>query len=1363
MQAQVEQFEISYPFKGLTTVVNFDNQGYLWFPNSNRTDYYRYYGQGIDELGLPELLNIQSEHYLTDRAIFVDALLLLKREGRLSLFDLQSQSIVSNWEFPSDLFIDYIHTDDKGVIWVFTQNKKNKTRPVFKSTNGKDYELIFDLFVHLGDKQISWWSGLSDAEGVFYFHDKLGDLLLINAQGERQDLYLADPKKYEDKYDCSVFRLDNKNNLWRHHHQEFAIYNEQLGKFITHPLSNKLDSYSDCPDFFKLGFEINFIWTDYQGRQWLGGADSNLYMYDRAKDELTFFGKTIVDELGGKGGEIHSFIGDGIGNFYGAKRGGVFKFSEQQSYFESYVVNTKNKKHPIYNKLPEQVISYMGEEHFTNANITSINEDQNEDLFFTDYRFVYKLNTATGEEVILPIFTPQSKIGVFFVNDNQLISSRGFVVHFDEQYKLIPHSYSPMSVLGNIFEQKSGTIWFTGFQKSDFKLAQYTGLFAQVDSQTLAFSGNYIDPAGKVNFDQISIQSIDEDQDENLWLGTRTGIYKIITAEDGRVQSLGGTFLYKQTEITFAPQIGINAQTLQDKHIGIQTKYELAVLNGETKELEQYVSVEKLGLKEIFSAYFVNDSIVWFSSTSGLNYLEFATNKTLHFSTNEGFNGTNADVIKPLKNGKLAVGTSNGLYVFQPDLLLMEFAQKELQLKKSTLSLNAYSYLHGDSDTIQKTQFFTSNFTPLELTHQDRMLSFDFALLDFKNPKQHQFSYWLQGYDRQWSSPSTDSNIKFTSLPAGKYMLKVRANNGNGIWSDHVLSIPIHIQPAWYKTWWFFIGSILAFLALAFLLFRYYLSIAKKRLNLELQQKEATRIKELDEVKNLFFTNITHEFKTPLTVIMGVNDYSDAQEEEKSLIRNNSNHLLDLINQLLDLSKIESKEIKLSFSQGNIIPYLKYLTSSFHSMASDKNIQLYFYTDLGELVINYDETRIQQIIYNLLSNALKFTTAGGSVFMAVKKINLSGHPQLSITIKDTGCGIPEKELPFIFDHFYQVSNPITKIGEGTGVGLALSRGLLHLMNGEIQVQSKLNHGTEFTVLLPIQTEWSEDLVPSSFVRDNMPSDSMLSQVIASKETTDRSEANKSTDSKNELPILLLIEDHPDVVTYISSLLKDSYQVVICRNGAAGIEKAIEIIPDIIISDVMMPIKNGYEVCETLKQDHKTDHIPIILLTAKSRIEDKLEGLKFGADAYLKKPFNKEELFIRLEQLLLVRKKIQERYIEELKQVKSSEVPPKDEFAYKLKQIVLDHLADTNFGVPELATALLMSQSQIFRKTKAILGLTPLLFIRSLRLAKAKELLKNNALNISEVATQSGFASPNYFSRSFQNEFGTSPSDFRKRL
>ena len=529
----------------------------------------------------------------------------------------------------------------------------------------------------------------------------------------------------------------------------------------------------------------------------------------------------------------------------------------------------------------------------------------------------------------------------------------------------------------------------------------------------------------------------------------------------------------------------------------------------------------------------------------------------------------------------------------------------------------------------------------------------------------------------------------------------------------------------------------------------------------EKKQLEANRLKELNEFKARFYTNITHEFRTPLTVIMGMAENIKNHEAETTLIRRNSQNLLRLINQLLDLSKLESGALALKKVHQDIIVYLQYLTESFYSAATQKNIRLLFYSEEKAVMMDYDEEKIQQIVYNLLSNALKFTGKHGQIIFFASKIEQDGQPFLRLIVRDNGIGIPPESIDHIFDRFYQVDRAGNMGEASTGIGLALTKELVELMKGRIAVQSQVGEGTEFVLFLPIEAE----VPPTAEVavaeqgavrKTEQPTQSNI-ELIQQAEAVDEGEASYQT----ALPELLIIEDNPDIITYIKTILKDNYNIHTARNGALGIEKALEIIPDIIISDVMMPEKSGYEVCETLKQDERASHIPIILLTAKATQADKVEGLKYGADAYLSKPFDKEELLIRLKKLVASRRQLQQRYASGATAYQSAEPSVDDIFLQKLWEHIQANLSDAEFGVAQLAEAVLMSQMQLYRKLKALTGKTPSQFIRSYRLQKGLELLQKGELTISEIAYETGFTDPSYFSRVFHTEFGKPPSEIIK--
>ena len=526
------------------------------------------------------------------------------------------------------------------------------------------------------------------------------------------------------------------------------------------------------------------------------------------------------------------------------------------------------------------------------------------------------------------------------------------------------------------------------------------------------------------------------------------------------------------------------------------------------------------------------------------------------------------------------------------------------------------------------------------------------------------------------------------------------------------------------------------------------------------KQLEADRLKELNEFKARFYTNITHEFRTPLTVIMGMSDNIKKHEKEKTLIQRNSRNLLRLINQLLDLSKLESGTLSLNQIHQDIIIYLQYLTESFYSTAAQKNIRLLFHSEEKTVMMDYDEEKIQQIVYNLLSNALKFTKDHGQIIFHASTIEQAGRPFLKLKVKDNGVGIPAGDLNYIFDRFYQVGQPKNSKEGSTGIGLALTKELVELMEGRIAVESQLGEGTEFIFYLPIQAKAKPLSVEQNEVQPLESPVLANIDLIDSTEFPDEAFEETVASQLPTLPTLLIIEDNQDIITYIRTIVSGKYQTHTAMNGVLGIDKALEIIPDIIISDVIMPEKNGNEVCEALKQDERTSHIPIILLTAKASQQDKLDGLKYGADAYLTKPFDKAELMVRLEKLVAIRRQLQDRYANGTT-TQTGEPSVDDLFLQKLWEHILVNLSDAEFGVVQLADAIPMSQMQLYRKLKALTGKTPSQFIRSYRLQQGLELLQKGELIISEIAYEVGFTDPSYFSRVFHKEFGKSPSDFMK--
>lgn len=589
------------------------------------------------------------------------------------------------------------------------------------------------------------------------------------------------------------------------------------------------------------------------------------------------------------------------------------------------------------------------------------------------------------------------------------------------------------------------------------------------------------------------------------------------------------------------------------------------------------------------------------------------------------------------------------------------------------------------------------------------------------------------------------------------------------------------------------LGLIAGAFALLFLLALAY-AIYKSR---QRAQAEADRVKELDAFKSKFYTNITHEFRTPLTVILGMiqqikENPKKNLDEGVTLIERNGKNLLNQINQILDLSKLETKSFNLNPVTDDLVSFVRYAAMSFQSNANSQNLSLRFFTPLEKLTAQFDPDAMQKIVQNLVSNALKFTPSAGEV-----KVYLTQNgDNIELKVQDTGVGIAEAELPHIFDRFYQVENPADKTQEGTGIGLAYVQELVRVMKGNISVESQVGVGTEFVVTLPLVVEGGGGGVasapPSPLKGELRPKINQKDSSLMNENTRDIVSASKaiaggsspsgaggahgakpthhSPLTTNNSPQLLIIEDNPDVVAYLKNCLADQYQIDIAYNGKIGIEKAVENIPDLIITDVMMPEVGGYEVCDTLKNDERTSHIPIIMLTAKADMASKIAGLKRGADVYLSKPFDKEELLTRMEMMVERQRKLATYFANALQNgvaenatetIEAEVIEMEDVFIQKVKSIVEKNYRDEGFGLPQLCSKIGMSRSQLFRKMKALIGASPSGFIRDYRLTKAKELLEKGEMNVSEVAWETGFTNLAHFSKVFQEKFGMPPSAINK--
>jgi signal transduction histidine kinase/DNA-binding response OmpR family regulator/ligand-binding sensor domain-containing protein len=893
--------------------------------------------------------------------------------------------------------------------------------------------------------------------------------------------------------------------------------------------------------------------------------------------------------------------------------------------------------------------------------------------------------------------------------------------------------------LNDIQEDPAGNLWISTY---------YGGLLVYNPDEKSLLHYLSEDPAKGIT-SQAQIETMHMARDGRIWLGTiNFGIY---------------IFDPETREFSTYPYYGISDKGLiEDRVHGICEDREGRIWVGfytkGIQVIDPLLDPDQPQVRLDRQTGLLNEQILairsdlnrdmWVQTQGGVFKYDYDANRFTLFSDKEGLTGyLNPAGFEVIRTGELCIGGSEGFYVLHP-------GNEYINGLPPKVRLTGFRIGEKDYDPGKRIDFIEQ----LILPFRDNFFTLTFSGMNFQLPEKNQYAYRLRGVDPDWVITGERHHASYTNVLEGSYLFEVKAANNDGIWSESTAAIQIQINPPWYR-------SVLAyafyglFIVLVFLLILFY---QRKRWELKTQLKlkaeEARRLQELDQAKSRIYTNITHEFRTPLTVILGMVEQIKIDPGKKlgeriDVIRRNSKSLLQLINQMLELSKLESGYLRLNWVHDDITRYIGYLTESFHSYANDKGIHLNFYAEGEPIEMDYDPEKIDRIFSNLLSNALKFTPEYGKVMVVARRISRERKDVAEIEVRDNGKGISEEDLHKIFDRFYQTDDSGTREQGGTGIGLALVNELVRLLQGEILVESEPGKGTCFTVRLPVLHTASKKHTLETL------SEPVIEEPVSGKRHHDM----LSDHGRQEKPMVLIIEDNNDVVYYLRNILEDRYEVHRAPDGIEGVRKANEIIPDVIISDVMMPGMDGFEVCETLKNSEPTSHIPIIILTAKASDEDRLAGLRKGADAYLKKPFSSEELLIRLEKLIAIREQIRHHYsnYHEHGRIYNEQTSSEAKFIDKLQKTVESNLADEQFDIIRLCRAMGMSRSQLHRKIKALLDTTPALYIRAIRLEKAKFLLASTEKTISEIAYETGFKSPSYFAYSFNENMGESPTNFRE--
>ena len=754
---------------------------------------------------------------------------------------------------------------------------------------------------------------------------------------------------------------------------------------------------------------------------------------------------------------------------------------------------------------------------------------------------------------------------------------------------------------------------------------------------------------------------------------------------------------------------------------------------------------------------------LWLSTNRGLCRFDSRTFEIRNYTTDDGLPSEefNRYHDAALPDGRLVFGGIGGYTVFDPANVSDDPDKPTVALTALRINNQPVAPLAPNSPltrTIDQTN-------ELRLRHDQNFISLDFAALQFNKNGKNQYRYKLTGLDKDWIYSTNHTTATYTNLPPGTYTFVVNASNTSGVWSPATRSVMLVVEPPFWATWWAYTLYVLLGLGGIALFLRVRVNRIRLQSQIQLREQESDQLKQLDVVKSRFFANITHEFRTPLTLILSpldqlLRDITDVQQHYRlSLVHRNANRLLRLINELLDLAKLEAGNLTVTSSPGNLTDFVTRTVQTFDGQAQSKRIALTVSSTLPQDQYWFDADKLETILNNLLANALRFTPEAGSVTVTLTapqpapfRANMA-YPSgttadtVRVQISDTGRGIPIDELTHVFNRFYQAHAPDGQSMGGSGIGLALVKELAELMQGRITAQSQPDAGSTFTVELPLRPVLSEG-TPGNTTDADQPALSDKTLVT------------------DQLAHILVVEDNDDIADYLVHILGEFWPVRRASTGRMGVKAALNDVPDLIISDVLMPDFDGYELCRQLKADPATSHVPILLLTAKTAVESRLEGFSAGADDYITKPFQVEELLGRVRNRLRQQHRQQQHNRKLLLReghLPNTDAPPKpeDEFLNQLYTALEARLDDSSFGVEALADAVGFSRMHLNRKVKTLTGFTPVELIRVVRLNRAAELL-TTGVSVSEVADRVGFDTPAYFSKVFKDYHHQTPSEFSEK-
>ncbi len=1126
--------------------------------------------------------------------------------------------------------------------------------------------------------------------------------------------------------------LSAKNQLWLGYGQGLSKFNKQKGAFENFKLNNHIS----------IQISVRSICEDYRGALWIG-TYKGLHILNPDRTRIK---SVLHDENNRKSlsqNSIYKIMQDSRGDMWiGTWAGGINFFDRSYDNFKQLSSGAHK------NMLNYKVISAIIE----------------------------------GDNNTLWLGTEGGGINVY---DRKKGTFRYFLHNPTNKQSISSNNVKSM------LKDHLGNYWIgthdggLNFLNPHNKPYSFTHLNQKIDSSSL--------------ISDCRILTLLEDVNHNIWIGTQTNglilyntktkkfykqqsqfksITSIVQSSTSSVLLLGGNKGFEN--------ININSLKIQSVHLEDTKQTEnnpMSVncifedenknywIGTEGKGLYYYDTKSKQSIKygiaqglpnEVIYAIVPDDNNhIWISTNNGISRLNLFTKKISNFDESDGLqsNEFNYGAFLKTATGELMFGGTNGLNYFNPSKIIENTFIPSVDIFALKVSNKEYLKI-------------TDSIKSIDLNYDQNDFSFDFTALSYSQSNKNNFAYKLVGFDPTWNYIGNKKTATYTNLDEGDYVFKVKASNNNGLWNEKGATIKIKIAPAPWKKWWAYLIYLVIIITIIYILRLLLLTRNKERNELKQEKLDKEKLEEVNKLKLRLFTNISHDFRTPLTLIAGpVEQLLKVKKQDPTVKRNletiqrNTNILLQLINELLDFRKSESGKLALYASNNDIISFTENIKLSFEELALQRNISYTFTHSLSKLEVWFDKVKFKKILFNILSNAFKFTSDDKQIAIHISQ--LPGRKKTSpgfvkIEITNYGKIIPKKHIKFVFDRFFQVDQQHSQ--SGTGIGLSLVKSLVLLHKGSISVSSNEKDGTCFSLLLPLGKKHLSARECINTIEKSTTNEVFKKPVYVQKQLRSKEIllAQEEKPFDKELATLLIVEDNIEVRDFIKNLFLTKYNIFEAENGKVAMDIARTAPIDLIISDIMMPIMDGFELCKTLKTTITTSHIPIILLTAKTSPIHKGQGYQLGANAYITKPFDAQILEVRVDNLLKSRENLISKFKKDLiLKPKELTITSSDEkFLEKAIQIVEINISDSEFNVYIFTEQMNMSRSVLFRKIKALTGQSISSFIRTIKIKRAGQLLSKTSLNISEIAYEVGFNDLKYFRKCFKNEFNEVPSDYR---